>query len=420
MNTVISVENVSKRYRLGVIGGGTLHGDASRWWARVRGKPDPSARINELTDCGAHGEAIWALRDVSLRVEAGEVIGIIGRNGTGKSTLLKVLSRVTAPTAGIVRMRGRVGSLLEVGTGFHPELTGRENIYLNGSILGMRRRDITARLDEIIEFAEIQAFVDTAVKRYSSGMYVRLAFAVAAHLQPEILLVDEVLAVGDIAFQQKCLGKMKDVAAHGRTVLFVSHNMASVRALCTRAVLLSRGLIELDGDTDEAIRAYLPIVDVSARTDLRTLETRVGSGRARFVEVALANQNGDSCSVFHIGDDIRIDIAIQANEPMRTAFLSLGIVASDGAVITTLSPHEDSGFTIGSIDKTVVVRAIIRDQRFYPGNYSVYLWLGAVGGGTLDSMRGAAGFQVSPGGASVARQLGQGMVYMTADWSRVS
>ena len=201
-------------------------------------------------------------RDVSFDVEAGEVVGIIGRNGAGKSTVLKILSRVTAPTSGLVRMRGRVGSLLEVGTGFHPELTGRENIYLNGSILGMRRRDITARLDEIVEFAEIEAFVDTPVKRYSSGMYVRLAFAVAAHLQPEILIVDEVLAVGDIAFQQKCLGKMKDVAEQGRTVLFVSHNMASVRSLCTRGILLTQGRVELDGGVDEAIRAYLPKVEV--------------------------------------------------------------------------------------------------------------------------------------------------------------
>jgi len=215
---VISVENVSKRYRLGLIGGGTLHDDFERWWARVRGKPDPLLKIGQEDYANRQGEHIWALRDVSFQVQQGEVVGIIGRNGAGKSTLLKILSRVTAPTSGQVKIKGRVASLLEVGTGFHPELTGRENIYLNGAILGMKRAEIDCKFDEIVAFAEIEKFMDTPVKRYSSGMYVRLAFAVAAHLEPEILLVDEVLAVGDAAFQKKCLGKMGDVAREGRTV----------------------------------------------------------------------------------------------------------------------------------------------------------------------------------------------------------
>jgi lipopolysaccharide transport system ATP-binding protein len=247
MSTVISVENVSKRYRLGLIGGGTLSADLERWWARVRGKPDPllkacperKRRIGQEDHSNRQGEYIWALRDVSFEVQQGEVLGIIGRNGAGKSTLLKILSRVTAPISGQVKVKGRVASLLEVGTGFHPELTGRENIYLNGAILGMKKAEIDRKFDEIVAFAEIEKFMDTPVKRYSSGMYVRLAFAVAAHLEPEILLVDEVLAVGDAAFQKKCLGKMGDVAREGRTVLFVSHNMGVIREIALRALVTS-------------------------------------------------------------------------------------------------------------------------------------------------------------------------------------
>ena len=211
MSVVIRVENLSKYYRLGEIGGGTLREDLNRWWAKVRGRPDPLLRIGETDYRNREDGQIWALRDINLEVQEGEILGIIGRNGAGKSTLLKILSRITAPTEGRVKIRGRIGSLLEVGTGFHPELTGRENIYLNGTILGMTRPEVTRKLDEIIDFAEIGQFIDTPVKRYSSGMTVRLAFAVAAHLEPEILIVDEVLAVGDAAFQKKCLGKMQDV-----------------------------------------------------------------------------------------------------------------------------------------------------------------------------------------------------------------
>jgi len=227
-NTVIRVENLSKQYRLGTLNHGTLYRDLQSWWARKRGREDPNSRIGTSDHSQSNNDTFWALKDVSFSVEKGEVVGIIGRNGAGKSTLLKILSRVTAPTTGEVKVKGRIASLLEVGTGFHPELTGRENIYLNGSILGMKKREIDAKFDEIVKFAEIEKFLDTPVKRYSSGMYVRLAFAVAAHLEPEILIIDEVLAVGDAAFQKKCLGKMKDVSTkEGRTVLFVSHNMGA-------------------------------------------------------------------------------------------------------------------------------------------------------------------------------------------------
>ena len=256
-NKVISVEHLTKQYDLGVIGTGTLSRDLNRWWARVRHQPDPYTRIGQQDAFARIGESILALDDVSFTVNQGEALGIIGRNGAGKSTLLKILSRVTAPTSGVVKIRGRVGSLLEVGTGFHPELTGRENVYLNGAILGMKKAEVTRKFDEIVAFAGVEKFIDTPVKRYSSGMYVRLAFAVAAHLDPEILIVDEVLAVGDAEFQKKCLGKMGDVAGEGRTVLFVSHNMAAIQTLCERSILLTSGKIEVDSDSGFVTNQYL-------------------------------------------------------------------------------------------------------------------------------------------------------------------
>ena len=276
MSTVIQVDRVSKEYRLGQIGGKRLADDVNRWWARFRGKEDPlskvdvtsvesngnghkrtktpSVEVNSLPESEDH---IWALKEVSFDVKEGEVLGVIGKNGAGKSTLLKILSRVTAPTSGEVRVKGRIASLLEVGTGFHPELTGRENIFLNGAILGMTKAEIKKKFDEIVDFSEVEKFIDTPVKRYSSGMYVRLAFGVAAHLDPEILIIDEVLAVGDAAFQKKCLGKMNDVASQGRTILFVSHNMIAVKGLCQRCVWLKDGKVVEDGPSHKVAANYL-------------------------------------------------------------------------------------------------------------------------------------------------------------------
>lgn len=258
-NIVIKVENLSKAYRLGQIGTGTLTNDLKVWWhTKMLHRPNPMLKIGQVDQGNQVGETIWALKDVSFDVQQGEVLGIIGRNGAGKSTLLKILSRVTAPTSGCVKVKGRIASLLEVGTGFHPELTGRENIYLNGAILGMTREEVKRKFNEIVAFAEIEKFVDTPVKRYSSGMYVRLAFAVAAHLESEILLVDEVLAVGDAEFQKKCLGKMGDVASkEGRTVLFVSHNMAAIMMLCPQSILIKCGEISFFGQTPIVINEYI-------------------------------------------------------------------------------------------------------------------------------------------------------------------
>lgn len=261
-DVVIKVENLWKEYRLGVVNHGTLKRDLQSWWARVRGHDDPNTRIDLNAAAAVEApDRFWALRDVSFEVRQGEVLGIIGRNGAGKSTLLKILSRVTTPTKGEVKIRGRVASLLEVGTGFHPELTGRENIFLNGAILGMSKAEIRAKLDEIVDFSGVEKFIDTPVKRYSSGMYVRLAFAVAAHLDPEILITDEVLAVGDAEFQKKCLGKMGEVAKGGRTVLFVSHNMNAIESLCPSCMVLASGSLAFAGVAREAISKYLYISD---------------------------------------------------------------------------------------------------------------------------------------------------------------
>ena len=267
---MLKVDNVYKKYRLGVIGGGTLTGDLQSWWAKVRHKEDPNSKIGAKPY--EKNEEFYALNGISFEVKKGETLGIIGGNGAGKSTTLKLLSQVTAPTDGKIYLNGRIASMLEVGTGFHPELTGRENIYLNGAILGMTKAEIDSKVEEIIDFSECRQFIDTPVKRYSSGMYVKLAFSVAAHLDSEIMIMDEVLAVGDVNFQQKCLGKMKDIAKYnGRTILYVSHNMNTIRALCNRCIVLNKGKLIYDGNTEEAIRLYSnkKISEIKKHYDLR-------------------------------------------------------------------------------------------------------------------------------------------------------
>ena len=259
---ILKVENLSKQYRLGTVGTGTISHDLNRWWHKVRGKEDPFLKVGESNNRATKGESeyVWALKDINFEVKKGEVLGIIGKNGAGKSTLLKILSKVTGPSTGSIKANGRIASLLEVGTGFHPEMTGKENVFLNGAILGMTKKEIADKLDEIIEFSGCERYIDTPVKRYSSGMKVRLAFAVAAFLEPDILVVDEVLAVGDAEFQKKAIGKMQDISSQGgRTVLFVSHDMAAIKNLCTRTILLENGKISFDGSVREALKKYLTL-----------------------------------------------------------------------------------------------------------------------------------------------------------------
>jgi lipopolysaccharide transport system ATP-binding protein len=257
---ILKAENISKQYRLGQVGTGTMAHDLNRWWHQIRGKENPYLKIGDTNDRSTKGESdyVWALQDINFEVERGEILGIIGKNGAGKSTLLKILSRVTAPTTGSIKFGGRVASLLEVGTGFNGEMTGRENVYLNGAILGMTKKEIASKIDEIIDFSGCERYIDTPVKRYSSGMYVRLAFAVAAFLEPDILIIDEVLAVGDAEFQKKAIGKMQDISRQGgRTVLFVSHNMAAIQSLCTKAILLEKGKITASGEVEDVLEKYL-------------------------------------------------------------------------------------------------------------------------------------------------------------------
>ncbi|HMO61637.1 MAG TPA: ABC transporter ATP-binding protein [Ferruginibacter sp.] len=305
LSLAIKAEHISKAYQLGVIGTGTLSKDIERRIARMRGKEDPFLKIGEINDRAVAGKSdvVWSLKDISFEIKKGEAVGVIGRNGAGKSTLLKILSRVTTPTAGTIKARGRIASLLEVGTGFHPDLTGRENIFLNGAILGMTKKEIAARFDEIVAFSGVERYVDTPVKRYSSGMYVRLAFAVAAHLESEILIVDEVLAVGDAEFQRKAIGKMQETAAGGgRTVLFVSHNLASIRALCTSGLLMHNGCLQYQGDIGTVIERYSSLLHTGEVMKMQGSFAADADRQAQFNSVQL-QRNGQP-----MGDNGVIDV----------------------------------------------------------------------------------------------------------------
>lgn len=309
-NISISFDNISKQYRLGTIGTGTISHDLNRWWHVVRGKEDPYLKIGETNDRSKKGTSdyVWALKDITFNVNQGEVVGIIGKNGAGKSTLLKLLSRVTSPSTGSIKARGRIASLLEVGTGFHQEMTGRENIFMNGAIMGMTKVEIKNKLDEIVDFAGIERYIDTPVKRYSSGMTVRLGFAIAAHLDPEILVVDEVLAVGDAEFQKKAIGKMKDVSqTGGRTVLFVSHNMTAVKNLCDRGVVLKDGSVAFDGSISDAIDDYLREQDVRSKIPINDLP-RSGDGLLHFVDMTFLDADNKEKYNFEVGESIKVVI----------------------------------------------------------------------------------------------------------------
>ena len=328
MATAIEFNNISKIYRLGLVSTGTLAHDLKRWWTvNVRGKEDPYLTIGETNDRSTKGKSdyVWALKDIDFKVEQGDVVGIIGKNGAGKSTLLKILSKVTAPTTGTIRARGRIGSLLEVGTGFHPEMTGRENIYLNGTILGMSKQEVTRKLDEIVDFSGCERYIDTPVKRYSSGMMVRLGFAVAAHLDPEILVVAEVLAVGDAEFQKKAIGKMQAVSkGEGRTVLFVSHNMASVRKLCNTGLLLENGTIKFQGTINDTIDNYISSPIEESAINLRERTKRNGSQEAHIVEIQMSI-NGTPCGSITMGKGAEFSITIESENDIDDTYVGLSI-----------------------------------------------------------------------------------------------
>lgn len=361
---VIQVDEVSKMYRLGVVSTGTVSHDLNRWWHRVRGKEDPYLKLGQENKRDQKGgQYSWALQGVSFEVEQGDVLGIVGKNGAGKSTLLKILSRVTAPTTGTIRAKGRIASLLEVGTGFHPELTGRENIFLNGAILGMRKHEIKRKFDEIVEFAGVERYIDTPVKRYSSGMYVRLAFAVAAHLESEILIVDEVLAVGDAEFQSKCLGKMGDISrGEGRTVLFVSHNMSAVRQLCTKAIMMKNGKVAEKGLPNEIIELYLT-TNTDAERFIEWPENE-GPSTAEITAkgVRIYDLNGRIDNILTTTDDLKFEIEYELKQEIKDLRVSLSIFTLDGTNVFSTS---DFGFQDAS---RLRKKGLYKSTCFLPGS----------------------------------------------------
>jgi lipopolysaccharide transport system ATP-binding protein len=383
----IKAENISKQYRLGEVGTGTLSHDLNRFWSKVRGKEDPYLRIGEANNRAVKGDSdyVWSLRDINFEIEQGDAVGIIGRNGAGKSTLLKLLSKVTQPTTGSFKVNGRIASLLEVGTGFNPEMTGRENIYLNGAILGMRRHEITRKLDEIIDFSGVERYIDTPVKRYSSGMYVRLAFAVAAHLESEILIIDEVLAVGDAEFQKKCLGKMGDVSkGEGRTVLFVSHNMSAVSSLCNNGILLNNGIIEGSGSIQCIIEKYS-----NNRLSRNFWELINKSSKGIFFKSIGLEIDGSQPNL-----KLRIQTNIQVNERSHLkAFLAFYISANDSTPISESIPKYNF-IDCSNIGEQIIMTEISINN-FINGNYKVSVWIGFDHSSTLDWQKEIIDFEIA-------------------------
>lgn len=368
-NVIIKAENISKQYRLGKVGTGTIKHDLNRWWHSLIGKEDPYLKIGEANDRSVKGESdyVWALQDINFEIAKGEVVGIIGKNGAGKSTLLKILSRVTSPTTGSVKFGGRVASLLEVGTGFNGEMTGRENIFLNGAILGMTKKEIASKLDEIIEFSGCERYIDTPVKRYSSGMYVRLAFAVAAFLEPEILIVDEVLAVGDAEFQKKAIGKMQDISkGEGRTVLFVSHNMAAVKSLCTRGIVLEHGKVVFEGGIEESVSKYLTL-DCNDRSWFFTSKNKdLERSFIKYVEVITSDNNG----LHNFNNDLKVRIDLYCSAVIVDPAVSYQILNSDNvALIHELNLNNENRF--GNKVGVYTLISTIQNLKLYQGEYKL-------------------------------------------------
>ncbi|TDP59208.1 ABC transporter ATP-binding protein [Flavobacterium dankookense] len=379
-NKIIKVENLSKAYQIGQIGTGTISKDLERFWVtKVLGKEDPFLRIGETNDRSVKGESniVWSLRDINFEINQGDAVGIIGKNGAGKSTLLKLLSRVTSPTTGEIKVKGRIASLLEVGTGFHPELTGRENVYLNGAILGMRKKEITRKLDEIIDFSGVERYIDTPVKRYSSGMYVRLAFAVAAHLESEILIVDEVLAVGDAEFQKKCLGKMSDISkGQGRTVLFVSHNMAAVKSLCNSGIVLENGKVVYQGESDDAVNFYLSNSSKTKDISLQNRLDRLGNLKLKVVGVDFLNDKNQSVTQVISGELLKVRLHIEKRSFVDLSKLFVGIAFFDNQenrVLSFFSDEMASDFT--NLEKSNYIELNIPKFFIRAGGYDLTIQL---------------------------------------------
>lgn len=373
MDKALIVENVGKMYRLGTVGTGTLSHDLNRFWHKVRGKEDPYTKVGQVNNRAAASDNpyVWALKDINFTVDKGEVLGIIGKNGAGKSTLLKILSKITSPTTGSIKVNGRIASLLEVGTGFHPELTGRENIYLNGAILGMKRHEIKAKFDEIVEFSGCERYLDTPVKRYSSGMYVRLAFAVAAHLESEILIVDEVLAVGDAEFQKKCLGKMKDVSKDGKSVIFVSHDMNAIYKLCPNSILMQNGKIEMLERTDITIKKYFEYMSSYTINDRK----RVGNGKVRVESISTSDGNNNFQNVYQSGNSIFIVMNVKGYDNVQHLHYAITIKNMLGSPVTSAWTLFENNPQSISINEEKQVQFELKNLRLVPGEYTVLTYI---------------------------------------------
>jgi lipopolysaccharide transport system ATP-binding protein len=374
MATAISVENLSKAYRLGEFGSGSITGDLKRWWALSRGKEDPFLKIGETNDRTKKGntEVVWSLRNLNFQIREGEAVGIIGKNGAGKSTLLKLLSRVTSPTTGNIKISGRVASLLEVGTGFHPELTGRENIFLNGAILGMRKHEILKNFDEIVDFSGVERYIDTPVKRYSSGMYVRLAFAVAAHLQSEILIVDEVLAVGDSEFQKKCLGKMGDISkGEGRTILFVSHNLTMIKKLCNTSVLLNNGEIQKHEKTEEIVNLYTSMIE-DQLVSINKLPLKSINNTIEIVDFKWVNNFNIEVATYKEEETLSWIITFKLFEIPKDFNIVLALETLDGDRLITFTSKPAVNIDDLKINEYMTVKGIYKIN-LHPGKYNCAL-----------------------------------------------
>ncbi|WP_175620634.1 ABC transporter ATP-binding protein [Chryseobacterium schmidteae] len=421
----LKAENISKQYRLGQVGTGTLTHDLNRFWHKVRGKENPYLKIGESNDRSTKGSSdyVWSLRDINFEIEQGDAVGIIGRNGAGKSTLLKLLSKVTKPTTGKIYTNGRIASLLEVGTGFHPEMTGRENIYLNGAILGMTKKEITRKFDEIVDFSGVERYIDTPVKRYSSGMYVRLAFAVAAHLESEILIVDEVLAVGDAEFQKKCLGKMGDVTkGEGRTILFVSHNMAAISALCKKGILLESGKMKDSGDIHKVLNTYMNVEknnETHVIFDNTTL--RSGSENIVFESVEMFNNKSQYSNNFSIGDDITLKLKIKNNSGEKRSEIGIQVKTVEDMPVFHIMPR-DSNFELHHTSETEEFLITLKDIRLFPGSYSITLISANTTGHQIyDNIDHAISFNILDGGKYTQRNLPRsaGLFFQNPDWLKL-
>lgn len=413
MSVVIQVDKLSKCYRLGTIGGGTLRADVARWLAKLQGKSDPNLKIGQEHHARLMGQEFWALQDVNFEVKQGEILGVIGRNGAGKSTLLKILSRVTAPTSGEVRVKGRIASLLEVGTGFHPELTGRENVFLNGAILGMSKAEIKKKFDEIVAFAEIEEFIDTPVKRYSSGMYVRLAFAVAAHLEPEILIVDEVLAVGDQQFQTKCLGKMKEVSKGGRTVLFVSHHIPSVQRLCNKGLFLEQGRVGVAGSVLDAVTSYL----ADSKTTLGgRRQVSVKSGEAKFTSWCVIDDKGKESQTIISRETVQFRFVIQSAASLEQSTIGFVIRSLAGDLIFSSTSRDNFKKPLPLSVGEVVVNAVVR-LPLKMGKYKIDLALAQSNGNIIDHWVPDSYLLVSENETSVLPDEWKGILNESAEFT---